>query len=182
MPSHSREPNARRKRLYALRGRRPKSKTCLWRLETVFGSALRFFAKFTKTTSCRNILNELWQLSPLVLFVLVKLYTIPLDKSTPIASPASILIYLFADFHYWQTDVDSITEEDTSKGVRNDNRHAFCFDNAWCVFTGGTTTKVFTCYHDFASFHIGCESSINIFHRMFSQFVPISNRQVTSWK
>ena len=63
----------------------------------------------------------------------------------------------------------------------NDNWYTFCFDNAWCVFTRRTTTKVFTCYHDVPSFHIRSESCINIFHRMFCQFVPISNCQVTSW-
>ena len=62
----------------------------------------------------------------------------------------------------------------------NNNRHTFCFDNTWCVFTRGPTAKVFTGYHDFASFHVWSESCINIFHRMFSQFVPIGNRQVTS--
>ena len=101
-PSHSQEPNARRKRLWPCGGRRPKSDLASGGLRRVFGSPLfTVFSKTYKTTSCRNILNELWQLSPLVLFVFRQIVHDTFRQVYADCITSINAINLFTDFHNW---------------------------------------------------------------------------------
>ena len=92
-----------------------------WRLRRVFGSPpmtvklagasehhrgsatclFAMFRKVHKTTSCRNILNELWQLSPLVLFVFRQVVHDTFRQVYAYSIACIDTINLFTDFHNW---------------------------------------------------------------------------------
>ena len=92
-----------------------------WRLRRVFGSPPKtvklagasehhrdsatclfaMFRKVHKTTSCRNILNELWQFSPLVLFVFSQVIHDTFRQVYTDCIACFNAINLFSDFNNW---------------------------------------------------------------------------------
>lgn len=93
-----------------------------WRLRRVFGSPpktvklagasehhrgsatyllLAMFRKVHKTSCCRNILNELWQFSTLVLFVFSQVVYDTFRQVYADCIASIDTIDLFADFNYW---------------------------------------------------------------------------------
>ena len=92
-----------------------------WRLRRVFGSPpmtvklagasehhrgsatclFAMFRKVHKTSCCRNILNELWQFSALVLFVFSQVVHDTFGQVYANSVACFNAINLFTDFHYW---------------------------------------------------------------------------------
>ena len=92
-----------------------------WRLRRVFGSPpmtiklagasehhrgsatylFAMFRKVHKTTCCRNVLNELWQFSALVLFVFSQVVYDTFRQVYADCIASVDTIDLFADFNYW---------------------------------------------------------------------------------
>ena len=92
-----------------------------WRLRRVFGSPPKtvklagasehhrgsatylfaMFRKVYKTSCCRNVLNELWQFSALVLFVFSQVVHDTFRQVYADSIACFNAIYLVADFNYW---------------------------------------------------------------------------------